>query len=61
MRLPRPRSSSEANAMLHYILIDHLGNVRATLKRGGTATAVDVTQRDKLLPIWKVEGCRRWK
>ncbi|WP_270089134.1 hypothetical protein [Sphingobacterium sp. SYP-B4668] len=30
----------------HYNLTDHLGNVRATLKRGSTATAVDVVQRD---------------
>ncbi|AIM36891.1 hypothetical protein KO02_09450 [Sphingobacterium sp. ML3W] len=37
---------SGTNYVYHYNLTDHLGNVRAMLKRGGTATAVDVTQRD---------------
>jgi len=39
-----------ANYVYHYNLTDHLGNVRATLKRGGTATTVDVVQRDNYYP-----------
>ncbi len=39
------------NYVYHYNLTDHLGNVRATLKRG--ATAVDVTQRDNYYPFGK--------
>ncbi|MDR2270612.1 MAG: RHS repeat-associated core domain-containing protein [Sphingobacterium sp.] len=37
----------------HYNLTDHLGNVRATLKRGSSATAVDVVQRDNYYPFGK--------
>ncbi|WP_447768535.1 DUF6443 domain-containing protein [Sphingobacterium faecium] len=44
---------SGTNYVYHYNLADHLGNVRATLKRGSTATAVDVTQRDNYYPFGK--------
>ena len=44
---------SGTNYVYHYNLTDHLGNVRATLKRGSTATAVDVTQRDNYYPFGK--------
>jgi|GEM_PF-2278381 len=42
---------SGTSYVYHYNLTDHLGNVRATLKRGGTATAVDVVQRDNYYPF----------
>jgi len=44
---------SGTNYVYHYNLTDHLGNVRTTLKRGSTATAVDVTQRDNYYPFGK--------
>jgi len=44
---------SGTNYVYHYNLTDHLGNVRATLKRGSSATAVDVTQRDNYYPFGK--------
>ncbi|MDR2271350.1 MAG: RHS repeat-associated core domain-containing protein [Sphingobacterium sp.] len=44
---------SGANYVYHYNLSDHLGNVRATLKRGSSATAVDVIQRDNYYPFGK--------
>jgi len=44
---------SGSNYVYHYNLTDHLGNVRATLKRGGSATAVDVTQRDNYYAFGK--------
>jgi len=44
---------SGTNYIYHYNLADHLGNVRATLKRGSTATAVDITQRDNYYPFGK--------
>ncbi len=37
----------------HYNLTDHLGNVRASLKRGSSATAVDLVQRDNYYPFGK--------
>ena len=46
---------SGTNYVYHYNLADHLGNVRATLKRGSTATAVDVTQRDNYNPFGKLK------
>jgi len=39
------------NYVYHYNLTDHLGNVRATLKRG--ATTIDVAQRDNYYPFGK--------
>ncbi|WP_454880734.1 DUF6443 domain-containing protein [Sphingobacterium detergens] len=42
-----------ANYVYHYNLKDHLGNVRATLKRGSSATAVDLVQRDNYYPFGK--------
>jgi len=42
-----------ANYVYHYNLKDHLGNIRATLKRGSSATAVDVVQRDNYYPFGK--------
>ncbi|MDR6735528.1 DUF6443 domain-containing protein [Sphingobacterium sp. 2149] len=42
-----------ANYVYHYNLTDHLGNVRATLKRGSSPTAVDVAQRDNYYPFGK--------
>ena len=42
---------SGTSYVYHYNLTDHLGNVRATLKRGATATAVDVVQRDNYYPF----------
>ena len=42
---------SGASYVYHYNLTDNLGNVRATLKRGSTATAVDVVQRDNYYPF----------
>ena len=44
---------SGANYIYHYNLTDHLGNVRATLKRGSSSTAVDVAQRDNYYPFGK--------
>ncbi|MGJ1457865.1 MULTISPECIES: DUF6443 domain-containing protein [Sphingobacterium] len=41
------------NYVYHYNLTDHLGNVRATLKRGSSPTAVDVAQRDNYYPFGK--------
>ncbi len=41
------------NYVYHYNLTDHLGNVRATLKRGSSSTAVDVAQRDNYYPFGK--------
>lgn len=41
------------NYVYHYNLTDHLGNVRATLIRGSSATAVDVVQRDNYYPFGK--------
>ncbi|MDR2274871.1 MAG: RHS repeat-associated core domain-containing protein [Sphingobacterium sp.] len=37
----------------HYNLMDHLGNVRASLKRGSSAKIVDVVQRDNYYPFGK--------
>ena len=34
-------------------MTDHLGNVRATLKRGSSPTTVDVAQRDNYYPFGK--------
>lgn len=42
-----------ANYVYHYNLTDHLGNVRATLKRGSSSTAVDLVQRDNYYPFGK--------
>ncbi|UIR56448.1 RHS repeat-associated core domain-containing protein [Sphingobacterium sp. SRCM116780] len=44
---------SGANYIYHYNLTDHLGNARTTLKRGSTATGVDVLQRDNYYPFGK--------
>ncbi|WP_286862269.1 MULTISPECIES: DUF6443 domain-containing protein [Sphingobacterium] len=44
---------SGTNYVYHYNLTDHLGNVRTTLKRGASATAVDVVQRDNYYPFGK--------
>jgi len=41
------------NYVYHYNLKDHLGNIRATLKRGSSATAVDLVQRDNYYPFGK--------
>ena len=55
--------NSGTNYVYNYNLSDHLGNIRATLKRGSTAIAVDVTQRD--IGRWNTidpfaEQYRRW-
>ncbi|WP_286863367.1 MULTISPECIES: DUF6443 domain-containing protein [Sphingobacterium] len=44
---------SGTNFIYHYNLTDNLGNVRTTLKRGTSATAVDVVQRDNYYPFGK--------
>lgn len=44
---------SGTNYVYHYNLTDHLGNVRTTLKRGSSATAVDIVQRDNYYPFGK--------
>lgn len=44
---------SGTNFIYHYNLTDNLGNVRTTLKRGTSATAVDVLQRDNYYPFGK--------
>lgn len=44
---------SGTNYIYHYNLTDYLGNVRTTLKRGSTTTAVDVTQLDNYYPFGK--------
>ncbi|MEN5193212.1 DUF6443 domain-containing protein [Sphingobacterium faecium] len=44
---------SGATYVYHHNLTDHLGNIRATLKRGATPTTVDVVQRDDYYPFGK--------
>ncbi|WP_343540214.1 hypothetical protein [Sphingobacterium thalpophilum] len=41
------------NYVYHYNLKDHLGVIRTTLKRGCSATLVDVVQRDNYCPFGK--------
>ncbi|WP_157859470.1 DUF6443 domain-containing protein [Chryseobacterium angstadtii] len=41
------------NYIYHYNLTDHLGNVRATLKRGSSVKIVDIVQRDNYYPFGK--------
>ncbi|UIR57751.1 RHS repeat-associated core domain-containing protein [Sphingobacterium sp. SRCM116780] len=44
------------NYIYHYNLTDHLDNVRATLKRGSSATTIDLVQRDNYYPFGKRKG-----
>ena len=48
--------NSNGSYAFHYTITDHLGNVRAVLKRGSSATARGLVQQQNYYPFGKTKG-----